>query len=289
MNTSASSTSFSTGSKNSTKSNVQVMLPLDKDQECQESTNVKLVATTSSTLTGEFTDLQTVEQAKITSMRSLPETRAHLIMKTIMSEGLYRVSVELLEADWTLEMMKQHKASIMEGTAIKFNKEWWSNISLRMLAEELSESELQEELILKSAAITKECVRLDLMTPRKEVPAHRQQGEKKDATSSDDDKQTPKGGTVRRQRNANGDPIEEQGGGMKAKKLDLPPSTPANKDANAAKKAAGAGAGADQAGPTPVEQLLHNNNETPSKTIETMPPPLPRTAPTTAAPTSPTP
>ena len=67
-------------------------------------------------------------------MRSLPETRAHTIMKTIMPEGLYLVSKELLEADWTLEMMKQHKASIMEGTAIKFNKEWWSNISLRMLA-----------------------------------------------------------------------------------------------------------------------------------------------------------
>jgi hypothetical protein len=208
-------------------------------------------------------------------------------MKKIMPEGLYLVSKELLEADWTLEMMKQSEASIMEGTAIKYNKEWWSNISLRMLADEVSESELQEELILQSAAITKECARLDLMTPRKEVPTRRQQGEQKDATSSDDNEQTPKGGTVRKQRDTNGDPIEEQDGGMKAKKLELLPSTPANKDAKSAKKAAGAGA--DRARPTPVEQPLHNNNETPAKAKVTMPPPLSRAAPAKTAPTSPTP
>ena len=262
------------------------MLPLEKDQECQEPNTV--LETIPSTLTEGSTDLQTVGHAELTSMGSLPETRAHNIMKKVMTPSLYFLSRELIECDWTLELMKQPQASIKEGTATKYNKEWWANISMRMLEGEVSESELKTNMLAKSTAITKERVRLNLMkTPRKEVPPRRHQGEKKDATSSEDDNQTPKGGTVRKQRDANGDLIGEQGDGIEAKKLSLPPSTPAKKDAKAAKKAASAGA--DQARPTPLKQMLHNNNVVTAEAKAAMPPPLPRTTSTPAARTSPTP
>ena len=130
MNTSASSTSFSTGSKISKNSNEQVMLPLEKDQECQEPNTV--LETIPSTLTEGSTDLQTVGHAELTSMGSLPETRAHNIMKKDMTQQLYIYCQELIECDWTLELMKQDQASIREGTATKYNKEWWANISLKM-------------------------------------------------------------------------------------------------------------------------------------------------------------
>ena len=101
MNTTASFKSFSTGSKISKNSNEQVVLSLEMDKECREP-SLGLETTTLSTLTGESTDLQTVEQGDPTSMGSLPETRAQNIMGTIMSPQLYGFCQELCEHDWTL-------------------------------------------------------------------------------------------------------------------------------------------------------------------------------------------
>ena len=169
MDTTASSKSFSTGSKISKNSNVQGMLPLEKDQECRE-TNLGLETTTSSTLTGESTDLQTVEQGDPTSMGSLPETRAQNIMGKIMSPQLYGYCQELCEHEWALELLKPDKAS-REGSATTFQKKWWDQISDKMIKDDMPESDVKKNIVLKKAAINKERIRLNqLMTPRKEVP-----------------------------------------------------------------------------------------------------------------------
>ena len=120
MDTTASSKSFSTGSKISKNSNDQVMLSLEMDKECREP-SLGLETTTSSTLIGESTDLQTVEQVDPTSMGSLPETRAQSIMGKIMPPQLYGYCQELCEHEWTLELLKPDKAS-REGSATTCQK-----------------------------------------------------------------------------------------------------------------------------------------------------------------------